>query len=270
MANLKLTSRLLVNLGRRKTLTRLLSDEAAKKDWSGHTKPSEDGTTTTAYTIKLRTIHTKRPNTNTNRVLTVPNLLTFSRIAVTPAMGYFIWNGMNTPALMCFAYAAATDFVDGWIARTFNQNSDVGALIDPIADKILLTTCFVALFNVDILPYFALKAFVTRDLMLLIGGGSMRYLQFSERPSFRQYFDFKNYPSLGFEPTRISKVHTALQCLLIIAHLSTSHMIGMPNYDNAIFGFQCLTVGFTGISLAQYMCRIVMPIKVLPPKSKSM
>lgn len=257
MANLRLTPRLLVSLNRRKNFIRLLSDEAMKRDWSSYKGTGHDeANKSTDNTIKPRPIRIKPTIINPNRVLTVPNVLTFSRIAVTPAMGYFIWNGMNSQALICFAYAAATDLVDGWIARTFNQDSDVGALLDPIADKILLTTCFVAMFNVNLLPLWVVKAFILRDLLILGGGSSLRYLQFDERPSLKKYLDFKNHPTIGFEPTFTSKCNTALQCLIILTHLSTSHLAGVPMYDWSVFGLHATTVFTSMLSLAQYTVRI--------------
>lgn len=190
-------------------------------------------------------------------VFTVPNILTFSRMAVTPACGYFIWNGMHTQAFACFAFAAVTDLLDGLIARTFNQQSDIGTLIDPIADKLLLTTCLVTMYNTSLLPLWLVKGLVFRDLAILTTGTAIRYHGFKEKPSLSQFFDFKNYPTLGFDPTFTSKCCTTLQCLVIGLTLSTQHMTDLPYYAWSMFGLQVLTSLTGGVSLGQYMFRLM-------------
>ncbi|KAK2791706.1 hypothetical protein FQN52_004622 [Onygenales sp. PD_12] len=78
-------------------------------------------------------------------IYTIPNILTFSRLAAAPVIGYCILNGYDTAALSLFAYASITDLVDGYIARKFNQQTVVGTVIDPMADKTLMTIGVVCL-----------------------------------------------------------------------------------------------------------------------------
>lgn len=78
-------------------------------------------------------------------IYTIPNLLTFSRLAVAPLIGYFIVNQNPALALSLFIYASATDLVDGWIARMLNQQTVVGSVVDPMADKTLMTVGVVCL-----------------------------------------------------------------------------------------------------------------------------
>lgn len=75
----------------------------------------------------------------------VPNILTFSRLLAAPLVGYFIVNGNSTLALSLFAYAGITDLVDGWIARKWSLQTVVGTVIDPMADKALMTISVVCL-----------------------------------------------------------------------------------------------------------------------------
>ncbi|GLJ59396.1 hypothetical protein SUGI_1507190 [Cryptomeria japonica] len=177
----------------------------------------------------------------TKKVFTLPNILTMSRIATAPAIGYFIWNGMYNPAMACFAYAAATDFLDGFIARRLNQETDVGTMLDPIADKLLLTTSFVALFNVGLLPLWATKIFIFRDLMLIGCGTTIRCIGFDGKLTWRKFLDLKNYPTIGFTPTYTGKCNTALQCLIVATHLTTNQLAGSPIYDWSIFGLHSVT-----------------------------
>lgn len=69
----------------------------------------------------------------------MPNILTFTRLLAAPAVGYLLVNNHHTAALSLFAYAGITDLVDGWIARRYNLQTVVGTIIDPMADKLLMT-----------------------------------------------------------------------------------------------------------------------------------
>lgn len=190
------------------------------------------------------------------KIVTVPNILTSTRILLTPAIGYLIWNEMHSYAMMCFSLAAVTDFMDGLIARHFNQSSRLGAILDPIADRLLLTTCFIALHHANLMPFWLVRGFIGRDILLMLGGTLLRYRGFTQqRPSLKQYLDFDQYPATNFEPTYVSKCNTALQCLLIVTHLIGHQMTGSPTYDMTISGLHALTATTTMVSLGQYGLR---------------
>lgn len=78
-------------------------------------------------------------------IYTVPNILTFSRLLAAPAVGYLLVHNHHTAALSLFAYAGITDLVDGYIARRYNLQTVVGTIIDPAADKLLMTVSVVCL-----------------------------------------------------------------------------------------------------------------------------
>ncbi len=78
------------------------------------------------------------PTTHEN-IYTVPNILTFSRLIAAPLVGYFLVYDYHATALALFAYAGVTDLVDGYIARRYNLQTVVGTIIDPMADKLLMT-----------------------------------------------------------------------------------------------------------------------------------
>lgn len=69
----------------------------------------------------------------------MPNILTFSRLLAAPVVGYLLVHNYHTAALSLFAYAGITDLVDGYIARRYNLQTVVGTIIDPMADKLLMT-----------------------------------------------------------------------------------------------------------------------------------
>lgn len=78
-------------------------------------------------------------------IYTIPNLLTASRLVLAPVIGYCILHDHHAWTLGLFAYAGITDLLDGWIARKWNQGTVVGTVIDPMADKTLMTVLTVAL-----------------------------------------------------------------------------------------------------------------------------
>ena len=79
------------------------------------------------------------------RILTVPNVLSLGRVVASPVVGSLILHGRNAEALALFAAVGVTDFLDGWIARRFNQMTVLGTVLDPFADKLLMTVMTVAL-----------------------------------------------------------------------------------------------------------------------------
>lgn len=85
-------------------------------------------------------------------IYTLPNILTFSRLLSAPAIGYLILYDYSAAALLLFAYAGATDLVDGWIARKWGLQTVIGTVVDPLADKALMTSVTVCLALKGALP----------------------------------------------------------------------------------------------------------------------
>ena len=78
--------------------------------------------------------------------------LIFSRLLAAPVVGYLIVQDQHFAALSLFVYAGVTDLIDGWIARRWKLQTVVGTVIDPMADKILMTVVTVALAMKGTLP----------------------------------------------------------------------------------------------------------------------
>ncbi|MEK9553856.1 MAG: CDP-alcohol phosphatidyltransferase family protein, partial [Alphaproteobacteria bacterium] len=82
----------------------------------------------------------------------LPNLMTVMRLAVAPVVAILIWTddvtGGYAPALALFILASISDFLDGWMARRLGIVSKFGAMLDPIADKVLIGVCLLALARV--------------------------------------------------------------------------------------------------------------------------
>src|SRR6476620_5897236 len=78
-------------------------------------------------------------------IVTIPNLITFLRMALIPLFAILLIYGYFDWALFVFMFAGVSDGVDGFVARRFNQQSELGTNLDPIADKLLMTTAFILL-----------------------------------------------------------------------------------------------------------------------------
>lgn len=114
----------------------------------------------------------ERYEVTTDRVLTVPNLLSFARLALVPV---FLWlllvpreTWADLLALVILAVSAFTDWLDGYLARRWNQISRVGQLLDPVADRLYIVATVVAFVVRDIVPWWFAVAVIVRDIVLAL------------------------------------------------------------------------------------------------------
>jgi len=147
-------------------------------------------------------------------IYTIPNLLTVSRIIATPVLGYQILAGDFKIATALLLYAGASDMVDGYLARRYNMATVVGTILDPAADKFLMTVMTITLSMKGLLPLPLAVLIIGRDLALSITAFYYRYISLPEPKTMRRYWDF-SIPSAQVFPTTISKVNTGLQLLLV-------------------------------------------------------
>ena len=166
-----------------------------------------------------------------SNIITIPNLLTFLRMALIPVFASLLYYGQSGWALMVFVIAGVSDGVDGFVARRFNQESALGTIIDPIADKLLMTTAFVILTLPNVLPPtrhlpvpFWVTAFVLgRDVLIIGVAGAINVMT-----GFR-----------GFKPSRLGKISTVAQIAavtLIMAAAVTGYTFFLPTiYATVVF-----------------------------------
>ncbi|KAI0554937.1 CDP-alcohol phosphatidyltransferase-domain-containing protein [Xylaria curta] len=143
-------------------------------------------------------------------IYTVPNLLTFSRLVAAPFIGYAILHDAHTLALGLFAYAGVSDLLDGWIARRWKLQTVVGSVVDPMADKMLMTVLTVCLAMQGALPVWLATIILGRDVGLGIAAIYYRWISLPPPKTFTRYWDF-SLPSAEVRPTTISKYNTFLQ-----------------------------------------------------------
>lgn len=110
-------------------------------------------------------------NDTTNKIMTVPNVLTLVRFLLVGVMAYVFLNGEPVWAMVIYLFAAATDLIDGYIARKFNQISNVGKVIDPIADKLMTITALVCMvIKGGYLTLGVLIVIAIKEVLMIIGG----------------------------------------------------------------------------------------------------
>lgn len=101
--------------------------------------------------------------------MTIANCITMTRLLLSPVFVYFFVIGDKHAALVVFCIAGGTDLIDGMFARLLKQQSSYGAILDPMADKVLIESAFVCLVVAGVLPlWFLILAFL-RDLMITAG-----------------------------------------------------------------------------------------------------
>jgi len=131
--------------------------------------------------------------------LSIPNLITLARILLVPVVVWAIASNQMLFAFLLFAAAGVSDAVDGFLAKRFNMTSELGAYLDPLADKVLIVSIYISLGIADVLPRWLVILVVSRDL-LIVGGVLLAWL-------IRRPVDVKPHP--------VSKANTAAQLLLV-------------------------------------------------------
>ncbi len=102
-----------------------------------------------------------------SRVWTLPNVLSLLRLGSVPLFLYLFVNDREEAAVILYGVFAWTDFLDGVIARRFDQVSELGKLLDPLADRVFIIALAVALVATEALPWGIAAAIVVRDLIML-------------------------------------------------------------------------------------------------------
>lgn len=140
--------------------------------------------------------------------MNLPNLLTLLRIVLVPIFIAFLWYNMPLFALITFTFAGLTDAIDGYLARKYSQETQLGKILDPIADKTLLVSAFIFIFNSDLavkFPFWFVLFAIARDIYILTG-------------SFLIYLvkgKLKVNPSIFGKMTTFLQIFTVIYTLLV-------------------------------------------------------
>lgn len=169
-------------------------------------------------------------------VMNLPNTLTSARIILIPVFVTAVIYGRHDYALYLFGVAALTDLFDGLTARLKGQKTELGALLDPIADKFLLVTSFVLFSIYGLLPKWLTITLISRDI-IVITGWLILYI-------------FTH--AVKVEPSILGKIAIALQLILIAYILIRLNIPALPDIQKYLIG---ITAFLTIVSGLHYIYR---------------
>lgn len=141
----------------------------------------------------------------------LPNAISIARIALVIPVAWSIMHGEDETALTLIIIAGLSDALDGLLAKRFGWTTDLGAILDPLADKLFMAGSFIAAVWVGLIPVWITVIVIARDAIIVSGAFVYRW----------HVGDFKPQPSV------LSKVNTSLQMLLVLAVVA-QHYIELP------------------------------------------
>lgn len=164
----------------------------------------------------------------------VPNCITLGRVLAVPVVFWLLVSGRYQTAFFIFVAAGISDAVDGWLAKRYNWQTELGSYLDPLADKLLVVSIFVAMGWQGELPSWLVIAVVSRDLLIIIG---VMLAWVLEHP-------------VTIHPLAVSKANTFAQLVLAATVLAdTGFGLGLITLRAVLVW---MTLGLTLASLCAY------------------
>jgi cardiolipin synthase len=142
----------------------------------------------------------------------IPNLISVIRILLVVPIAMALAQGQLATSIALFAVAAASDAADGYLARRFGWQSELGGILDPIADKLLLATVFVTLSFLKLVPLWLMVAAVARDVIIVSGAAAYRFF----------------IGPVTAHPSVVSKCNTLCQAAYILAVVGRAKLAVPP------------------------------------------
>ncbi len=161
--------------------------------------------------------------------MNLPNILTIIRFIIVPFMAYFLINENFTIAILLYVLASATDVLDGFIARKFNQITDLGKFLDPLADKLLQFSALVGLWIVNLIPLWIVIIFFIKEISM--GLGAIKLLK----------------KHVIIQSKWFGKLSTIFFFLAIIASMLSSKITILANYIIPLFILALMSLLFAFI-----------------------
>lgn len=167
--------------------------------------------------------------------MSIPNFVTLGRVILVPIVFWLVLNDQFKLAFIAFVVAGISDAVDGYLAKRFNWTSELGAYLDPLADKLLIVCVFIALGVLNALPSWLVIAVVSRDVLIIVAVVLSWLL---------------NNP-VRIVPLQISKANTAAQIILAAVVLADlGFELGLDVFRTVLVW---VTAVLTVASLAAYL-----------------
>ena len=168
-------------------------------------------------------------------MMNLPNMITLARIISVPLVIWLILSGSHAMAFAIFLLAGISDGVDGYLAKHYGWQTELGAYLDAVADKLLLVSIYLALGAIGYLPIWLVIAVAARDI-LIVGGVILSWIL--ENP-------------IKVRPSFLSKVNTTMQILLAGTVLAShGYDLGLSVTIDILV---ILTALFTLTSAASYL-----------------
>jgi len=142
----------------------------------------------------------------------IPNLISVFRIVLVLPILILMLNRRFDLALLLFAIAGASDGLDGYLAKKYQWQSELGGWLDPIADKILLVTSYLVLASIGLLPIWLMVSVIVRDLVIVTGG----------------IIYFTHIEQVNPDPSLISKLNTLTQITLVLIVMFSEGFFALP------------------------------------------
>ena len=171
--------------------------------------------------------------------MSIPNLITLARILAVPVILWAITSGEMRIAFILFLVAGLSDLVDGYLAKRFGMATELGAYLDPLADKAMIVSIYVALGIVEAIPRWLVILVVSRDIMI-VGAVILSWLV--DKP-------------VKLKPLTVSKLNTVVQIIfatVVLAALAFRWQI--PLVVNTLIA---LVAALTLLSIAFYVAEWV-------------
>jgi len=168
-------------------------------------------------------------------IANIPNALTILRILLAPVFLYLIINDVLLWSIVVFAAAGLTDFLDGFLARRFDLRTELGANLDPVADKLLLSSAFIALAWKGYVPVWVCIPVIMYDAAILAAVMALR----------------GTGKKVNISPTLSGKMTTAIQIIIILYALAGT----ARTHDKAFILLSVITVLVTAYSGLNYAMR---------------
>lgn len=168
-------------------------------------------------------------------VVSIPNFISICRLLLVPAVVYLIVTGEFLAAFWLFVVAGISDAVDGFIAKRFHSQTELGAYLDPLADKALLVSIYVSLGVLSEMPVWLVFLVVSRDIFIVC---AVMLSWMLSQP-------------VTMAPLMISKANTTGQILLVTVILADlAFGLAMENIRTALV---IVVAGLTALSAAAYL-----------------
>jgi cardiolipin synthase len=165
-------------------------------------------------------------------MLNLPNAITLVRALLIPVIGGLLWTRAYDSALMLFLCCAIGDLADGLLARRLNQRTRFGAIADPLADKLTMLTVTLLLAVQGLLPLWFAALVILRDVVIVAGALAYHY----------------RVGPVEVAPTRLSKLNTALEFVLLAAVLAqAAGWFAAPAALTLLLGLTTATVVGSGL-----------------------